>query len=213
VPARLWARTREGPVSIDRTSPDGRRLQGVRIYARDERGLIKARIVAAKVDWDGDNWQMQDVDELHIINGQIDRAHQEARVWNTNLRPADVLRLDVVRPRLSSRMLADVIAGVRVGSQPLSYYRTALYRSFTAPLGPVIMLLLALPTAYWLSRGGGGGREMLYALVLGLGFLLIDGMVASLGSSGRLPPLMAALIAPVLFTLIGALRLRACERL
>jgi len=106
-----------------------------------------------------------------------------------------------------------VIAGSRVGSQPLSYYQTALYRSFAAPFGVFVMLLLALPTAATQPRHSGGGREMLVSLVLGLGFLLFDGIVASLGSSGQLPSLPTALAAPLLFSAIGLLRLWACERL
>ena len=47
---------------------------------------------------------------------------------------------------------------------------------------------------------------------LGLGFLLFDGIVASLGASGQLPPPVTALAAPLLFISIGLWRLRACER-
>jgi lipopolysaccharide export system permease protein len=75
-----------------------------------------------------------------------------------------------------------------------------------------IMLLLALPTAATLTRGGGGGSAMLIALSLGLAFLLFDGIVASLGTSGQLPPLVTAVAAPLLFISIGLWRLRACER-
>jgi lipopolysaccharide export system permease protein len=109
-------------------------------------------------------------------------------------------------------MIAEVIAGARPGSQPLSYYQTALYRSFTAPLGVFIMLLLALPTASTLTRGAGGGGGMVVALMLGLAFLLCDGIVAALGSSGQVPPLATAIAAPLLFATIGLARLIWCER-
>jgi len=59
----------------------------------------------------------------------------------------------------------------------------------------------------------GGSREMLYGLGLGLAFLLVDGMIAALGTSGRLPPLTTALAAPLLFGAIGLLRLRNHERI
>ena len=75
-----------------------------------------------------------------------------------------------------------------------------------------IMLLLALPTAATLTRGSGGGGAMLLALVLGLGFLLLDGILASLGASGQMSPLYSALGAPLLFGLIGLVRLQLCER-
>ncbi|MFM9917703.1 MAG: LptF/LptG family permease [Rhizobacter sp.] len=207
----LWAHTRGGAVSIDTFSPDGRQLQGVRLYAQ-RAGLLTSRVRAATARWDGRVWQLEDVSELRIEPTGVRVIHEKVREWPSNLHPEEVLRLGLPRPYLSTMMLADVIAGSRVGSQPLSYYQTALYRSLAAPLGVFIMLLLALPTAITPARGTGGGA-MLMALTLGLGFLLFDGIVAALGSSGKFPPLATALTAPVLFTSIGLWRLRACESL
>ena len=209
---RLWANTDRGPISIESISPDGRHLRGLRLYVRNAAGLIESRLAAGDARWDGQVWRLDDVTELRFGDARLQRIREPTRVWNTNLKPDDVLRLDVARPRLSSMMLADVIAGARVGTQPLSYYRTVLYRSFTAPLALLVMLLLALPTACSQPRGRAGSREMLYALGLGLAFLLCDGMIAALGTSGRVPPLTTALAAPLLFGAIGFLRLRLYER-
>jgi lipopolysaccharide export system permease protein len=210
---RLWAHSDRGPLSIDGISPDGTRLRGLRLYFRNAAGLIEGRLAAGDAHWDGQVWRLDAVSEIRIAEGRLQRLREPARVWETNLRPDDVLRLDVARPRLSSMMLADVIAGARVGAQPLSYYRTVLYRSFTAPLAVFVMLLLALPTAASQPRGRTGSREMLYGLGLGLAFLLVDGMIAALGTSGRLPPLATALAAPIVFAAIGLLRLRNHERI
>jgi len=211
---RLWANTDRGPVSIDSISPDGTHLRGLRLYVRNATtGQIEARLAAGDAQWDGQVWRLDGASELRFADGKLLRVREPTRIWETNLRPDDVLRLDVARPRLSSMMLADVIAGTRVGTQPLSYYRTVLYRSFTAPLGVVVMLLLALPTAASQPRGRAGSREMLYGLGFGLAFLLVDGMISALGTSGRLPPLTTALAAPLLFGAIGLLRLRLHERI
>lgn len=211
---RLWANTDRGPVSIESISPDGKHLRGLRLYARNATtGQIEARLAAGDAQWDGKVWRLDNASELRFADGQLKRVAEPARVWETNLRPDDVLRLDVARPRLSSMMLADVIAGTRVGTQPLTYYRTVLYRSFTAPLAVLVMLLLALPTAASQPRGRAGSREMLFGLCLGLAFLLVDGMISALGMSGRLPPLTTAIAAPLLFTAIGFLRLRLHERI
>ncbi len=213
-PTRLWARVPEGLVSIDRTSVDGRELYGLRIYRRDAQGLLVSRTVAAHAHWNDGTWQLADVGDLDLASTPATRRRVEARDWTGAMRPSDVLRLDAVKPRLSSTMLADIIAGTRVGALPVTYYRTALLRSFTAPATPLIMMLLAMPVGFVMLRGGGAGvRELLLALVLGLAFLLGDGILESLGSSGRIAPLAAALIGPGLFLVIGAWRLRACERL
>lgn len=209
---RLWARTSDGPVSIESTNPDATLLTSVRVYQRDAAGRLTARLYAAQARWDGGRWRLSDVTDLQVRAGEVTRQHQATREWATNLRPDDVLRLDESRPHLSSIMLAEVIAGARAGSQPRSYYQTVLYRSFTAPLGVVVMLLLAMPTAFTATRAGGRGWEMLVALVLGLAFLLCDGIFAALGTSGNLPPLAMALAAPALFATIGLLQMWLYER-
>lgn len=210
--SRRWAHTSSGPVSMETISPDGRHLQRVRIYERDASGLVTARISAADARWRDQHWQLDGVTELTLRDGEIRHAEASTRVWQTNLRPDDVLRLDVSRPYLSTSMLADVLTGARVGTQATSYYRTAFYRSFAAPLAVIVMLLLAVPVAAALPRDRAGGRGMLAALALGLAFLLCDGMLAAFGASGRLPAPLAAFAAPLLFGLLGLLRVRARER-
>lgn len=208
-----WTRTDTGPVSIGAASPNGTELTTVGVYVRNSEGLLTARWVAGRARWAGGSWTLTDVTELRLSpDGGISREKIAGREWKTNLRPEDVVLIDDARPQLSSTMLAEIIAGARVGTQPRSYYLTVLYRSFTAPFGLIIMSLLALPTACATARGG-NAREIVVSLVLGLGFLLSDGIAASLGTSGQLSSLMTVLMAPASFIVIGVLRTRACERI
>lgn len=208
-----WVHTRTGPISFERSSADGRELQNLHIYLRGDDGLLTTRTVSHGATWTGREWALDGVLDLHLIDGVASRVQQRRRSWYSNLRPEDVMQLDVLQPHLSSIMLADVIAGERVGTQPLSYYQTVLLRSFTAPLSMFIMMLLAIPPAITLERGGSrGGGRLLLALGLGLGFLLCDGIMSALGTSARIPALTAALAAPVFFLLIGLMQLMASER-
>ncbi len=127
------------------------------------------------------------------------------------LTPADVVQLDVADPHLSTEAIADVIGGERVSTRPRSYYQTVLLQSLVAPFTVFIMMLLAMPAAIVSERGGGGGR-MLLALFFGLGFLLVDGIFSSFGTSGRIAPQLSATAAPAFFALLGLVQLRLCER-
>jgi lipopolysaccharide export system permease protein len=122
-----------------------------------------------------------------------------------------VMKLGSDDAHFTSMELADVIRGERVGTQPLSVYQTVLMQSFAAPFTVLIMMLLAMPAAIVSERGGGGGRVLL-ALALGLGFLLANGILSAFGTSGRIPPIYAAVTAPLLFAVFGIWQLRRCER-
>ena len=206
-----WIRTNVGPVSYAAASPDGTRLTGVRIYVRGENAWLARRISARTAEWQDGAWHLEGVEQLVVPGVQAPRAAEPVQTWKTNLRPDDVRRAEIVRPKLSSGMLIDVIGGERAASQPLSYYQTALFRSFSAPLVPFIMLLLALPAARGLPRRGDGAGALLLVLGLGLAFLLCDGFMAALGTSGRVHAAVAALVAPLVFSLIGLLQLRFTE--
>lgn len=206
-----WVRTRAGPLSFAHASHDGTRLTGVRLYLPDAQGQFAQRLSAHGARWDGREWVLEQVQVLQLRDAERVRVQYAEQRLSLNLHPDDVLRLDVVQPQLSSIILVDLIVGERAGAQPLSYYQTVLLRSYTAPLGAFIMLLLALPAARASSRSGGGGA-LLVALVLGLGFLLCDGIAAALGTSGRVPALAAAVAAPLLFALIGYTHLYRCDR-
>jgi lipopolysaccharide export system permease protein len=205
-----WVRTNRGIALFERNSADGRRLLGLRIYERGADGRLQLLTRADSAQWESGRWQLHGVKDLDIEPGAAPRREAQ-RDWSSNLRPDDVVQLDAADPHLSGMALADVIGGERVGTRPRSFYQTVLLQSFTAPFTVFIMMLLAMPAAIFSERGGGGGR-MLLAMALGLGFLLVDGIFSSFGTSGRISPLVAAASAPLLFAFMGFWQLRSCER-
>jgi lipopolysaccharide export system permease protein len=195
---------------FQRHSADGTRLLDLRIFERGADGHLTLRTRAEEARWQDDAWLLSGTAEL-AVQGDGAGATKAQRRWESNLRPEDVVRLDAAEPHLSSVELAAVIGGDRVGTRPTSFYQTVLMQSFAAPFTVFIMMLLAIPAALVSDRGGGGGR-MLIALVLGLGFLLVDGVFSAFGTSGRIGPLVAAFAAPLAFAMIGLAQLRSAER-
>lgn len=204
-----WVRTSNGILSFDKHSADGTRLLDVRLFQRETDGLLVLRTRAREANWRDGAWQLEDAEDLTPAAGNA--AATATRRWESNLRPLDVVNLDLSEPHLSSVELAAAISGERVSTRPSSYYQTVLMQTFAAPFTVFIMMLLAVPAALVSERGGGGGR-MLVALVLGLGFLLVDGIFSAFGTSGRIGPLVAAFSAPAAFALIGLIQLRGCEK-
>jgi lipopolysaccharide export system permease protein len=206
-----WVRTSNGVLLFERNSADGKTLLTVSIYQRDEAGLLNLRTQARRAEWTGEDWYLRGVKDLVLGGSKPATGPENTRHWVTNLKPEDIVQLDAADPHLSGMVLADVILGERVSTRPRTYYEAVLARSFTAPLAAFIMLLLALPSAIVSERRGGGGR-LLAALALGLGFLLVDGILSSFGTSGRLGPWWAATMAPLLFAVIGFWQLGTCDR-
>ncbi|MEJ0100910.1 MAG: LptF/LptG family permease [Pseudomonadota bacterium] len=205
-----WVRTSNGILLFQKSSADGRRLLDVRIYLRGSDDLLTLTTRAGEARWDAGHWHLSGARDVRVTAGDWQAGATE-RDWSSNLTPADVVQLDVADPHLSTEALADVIGGERVSTRPRSYYQTVLLQSLVAPFTVFIMMLLAMPAAIVSERGGGGGR-MLLALFFGLGFLLVDGIFSSFGTSGRVSPQLAATAAPAAFALLGFVQLKLCER-
>src|SRR5690606_31444229 len=127
-PEPTWLRTSSGPLSYLGASADGRHLEGVRIYILDAKGLMAARVSARSAEYRDGAWHLEDVQTLRVPGARTPDAIGPKLGWVSNLHPEDVRRAEIVRPKLSSLALIDVIGGERTASQPLSYYQTALYR-------------------------------------------------------------------------------------
>jgi len=204
-----WVRTSSGIVMFERSSADGERLLDVDIYLRGADGLLTLSTRADEARWDHNHWHLSGARDLQVAPGAWMPGPSE-RDWNSNLAPSEVPLLGESDPQMSAWAVADVIGGARVSTRPPDYYRTVLLKAMVAPFAVFIMMLLAMPAAISSERGGGGWR-MLMALFIGLGFLLIDGIFSSFGTSGGISPLLAAVTAPAAFALFGLLQLRACE--
>jgi lipopolysaccharide export system permease protein len=84
-------------------------------------------------------------------------------------------------------------------------------RSFSHPLGAVVMLLLATPIALANFRSGRGGLFVAASVGAGLCFLVVDGMLSAMGESGAVAPFFAAWAAPMIFGVLGVTALLKLE--
>jgi lipopolysaccharide export system permease protein len=132
------------------------------------------------------------------------------RPWPASLDPANLLELTRRDPVLGTGQVRAILEERRVGRDPPGSYRFRLIRAYAQPLVPVVMLLLATPVAGGQRRSGGIAAGMAVGLATGLSYLVLDGILAALGETGTLPPLLAAWAAHAVFASIGgALLLRA----
>jgi lipopolysaccharide export system permease protein len=78
-----------------------------------------------------------------------------------------------------------------------------IQETYASALAAFVMLLLSLPVAFTPTRSGGGTKFLITSLVMGLLFLLTNGVLDAFGESGALPPFVATWAALVIFTMAG----------
>ena len=215
-PARRSFRLGRDIVSASPGDAGGRRLADVDVSAREGDGRLVRRLIARDAVRGGDGrWRLRDVaweayGRADLSPGAVAAGHAAEMAWTDRLDPADVR--DLWRADASPSPQA-AWRGLHGGAAPLplSAYREQLDRIWAAPVGVLVMLLIAAPAALGQARDGGLTRLMLACLTGGLVFLVADGLCGALGSGGVVPAILAAWIAPVLFAAAAAAALLHLE--
>jgi lipopolysaccharide export system permease protein len=190
-----------GAVVIGRlASRDGATLAPLTVYALDDAGQVTGRIDAAGARFRGDHWQLSGVHRV----GETPGSETLERIWATALAPATVLAMAGSEAAATSGEAAAALEGLAVATRSTGYYLTRIAKSHVAFVVPAIMLLLAAFASFKGPRGAAGLGMAVTGTVLGLGFVMLDGIFGSLGQTGILGPAVAAWTPAALFAIAGA---------
>ena len=190
-----------GAVVIGRlASRDGAMLAPLTVYALDAEGQVTGRIEGADAAFQGGQWQLEDVRRV----GELPGSATLDRLWRTALAPATVLAMAGGEATATSGEAAAALQGLALATRSIGYYATRIAQSQAAFVVPAVILLFAGFASFKGPRGPAGLGMAVAGTVLGLGFVLADGIFGSLGQMGILGPAVAAWTPAALFAVAGA---------
>ncbi|MEB2320452.1 MAG: LPS export ABC transporter permease LptG [Pseudomonadota bacterium] len=177
-------------VNIGELDPDGSGNR-VRVFEFDA-GLNLLRIIEAeRATWQRDNtWIFDDVKEIEVPRVEADeeaavlgatRSASERMSWRSELSPSLLSVLLVDADRMSAWNLYRYISYMKSNQQDASRYEIALWKKIVYPFAVLVMLALALPSAYMQARAGGVGFKVFAAVMLGIAFHFLNGLFSNLG--------------------------------
>ncbi|MBK1842674.1 LPS export ABC transporter permease LptG [Azospirillum sp. YIM B02556] len=207
----VWMLAGGGIVSITTVEDNGHRLAGVTIVPRDEEGQATGRTVARSAEWEDGRWVLRDAEVLTLRNGIQRTEHRDALPWPDGPSPANVAFAANPTQFLPLRRIRAILEGAWSGTRHRAYYETQMQKSFSMPASSFVMLLLAQPALHGIRRSRRFGSGLAVGLLLGLAFLLCQGLLSALGEANTLPPAVAVWFPLVLFAVIGAAVLVSLE--
>ena len=108
--------------------------------------------------------------------------------------------------------LYDNIRVLGSNQQKTSRFEIALWNKLFYPAAVVVMMVLALPFAYFQRRTGGIGFRIFAGTILGLVFFLLGRLFAYVGVINDWPPLFSAAFPVFAFVVVAATMLWWLER-
>jgi lipopolysaccharide export system permease protein len=188
-------------------------LADVRIYEFDRDLRLKALRVADSGTFVGDGlWRLKNVQTTALGPEGAKVVRNEQYDWETVLKPSILTVYQVAPEKLELPTLYDNIRVLGGNQQKTSRFEIALWNKIFYPAAVVVMMLLALPFAYFQRRAGGVGFRIFAGTILGLVFFLLGRLFAYVGVINDWPPLFAAAFPVVAFVAVAATMLWWLER-
>jgi lipopolysaccharide export system permease protein len=186
-------------------------LVGVRIYEFDRDLRLKTVRMAETGTFAGEGrWQLANVRTTRLSWDGAALEVAEKWVWETVLRPSLLTVYQVAPERLELDTLYDNIRVLK--DQKTSRFEIAFWNKLFYPPAVIVMMILALPFAYFQRRSGGVGFRIFAGTILGLAAFLLGRLFTNLGVLNDWSPLFSATFPLVVFVCAAASLLWWLER-
>lgn len=195
----LWVKDAGNFVNVEEVLPDAT-MKGVKIYEFDPDFRLRTISYAKLGEHVSENrWSLTDVAQTRFEPGRTVVSKLPQAYWHSVLTP-DILNVLLVVPeKMSAWNLYFYVQHLRENRQKTTRYEIALWSKLAYPFASLVMIMLALPFAYYQGRSGGVSAKVFAGIMLGLGFHLLNRLFAHLGLLNDWPPLFSAIFPTLAF--------------
>ena len=183
----VWYRAGSHVSQATRLDPALDEATDLSIYELGDQGLPLSRTDARRARHIGDGmWELDDPVRIRISENGLEREPAEPLI---RLGEAPDIQLDTMH--LSVWQLAQEITGTEMAGYDVTTYRVDLNVKYAAPLACMLLPAIVLFFALHGPPFPGPAVTLLVSSVLGVGYVLLTGVCASLGYGGTLSPTLA----------------------
>jgi lipopolysaccharide export system permease protein len=199
----LWIKDGTSFINVLEVLPDST-LKGIKIYEFDTDHRLRKISFAQRGDYQsGRRWLLKDVVETTFDDHKASVTRIPEASWRSVLEPR-LLNVLLVKPeQMSAWNLYSYAQHLKENRQRALRYEIALWTKIMYPVAVLVMMLLALPFAYFQRRQGGVGAKIFAGIMLGLGFHFLNRLFGHLGLLNDWPAMISAMV-PTLFFLAVA---------
>ncbi len=177
---------------------------GVKVYFINDRFKLARRVEAERVEQRDGAWVfLKGLIKETNAQGEIQIRPFEEDVFPFPSLDREFVQTPKAVDELSAAQLDDRIDRMAAeGHDPIRYI-VDLHFKYSFPFICAIMAVIGLPIAFWKEKGGGVALGIGVGIGLSFIYLVFLGLARSLGYSGALPPVAAAWLANLVFSVLG----------
>lgn len=206
--AGFWVRDGRRFIQVARSEADGS-LSQVTVYQLDETPRLERATAADSATPQTGHWLLKGGRVSEFLERRIAVEHRDEVVWSQlmDVRLAQLLTRDAATLSLSE--LSEYIDYLRRNGSDVSAYQLNFWQRLAAPVSALAMLLLAVVMVLGPLGRRTLGQRLLVAVLTGLGFKLLTGIVGHAGLVYGMSPILSAFLPSLLVLVIiaaGALK-------
>ena len=162
----FWFKQDHTFVNVQNVLPD-QTLMGIKIFEFDaEHRLRSVRSAEFGNFMANQQWRLRKVVVTEFSDAGTTIMHSDDVAWRSALEPAMLNALQVDPDKLSLPSLYQYIHHLASNNQKSSRFEIALWIKLLYPIAVLVMMILALPFAYFQRRAGGVGFRIFIGIVL-----------------------------------------------
>ncbi len=170
---------------------------------RDSRVFYNMR--AFRIEWDTsvNKWKLINVVERDIDSMQENIRRKDVLHINLNLHPLELKKDEYLKDNLTTPELANYIKNEEMrAAEGLNPMKVELYRRTATPFTVLLLTIIGAVIAGRKTRGG-SGLHMAIGIVIAAVFIVSDKFSTTFSVKGNLPPILAAWIPNLFFSLVA----------
>jgi len=195
----LWVKDERSFVNVAQVLPDSV-LLGIKIYEFDAEHRLRTISLAQRGEYLSNNlWRLREVVQTSFEGDKTTVSRLAEASWRSVLDPGLLSVLLVVPEQMSAWNLYFYVQHLRENNQQASRHEIAFWNKLIYPFAVLVMMVLALPFAYYQQRVGGVGAKVFSGIMLGIGFAMLGRLFTYLGLLRDWPPFWSAILPTLLF--------------
>ena len=206
----LWARDGDNIINIQKVLGSGH-LGDIYIYHLGKQLQVDVMQFAKSADYQSDEWRLREVKTTVFNEDRIHSEFQHEARWKTSISP-DLLQTVSFKTNTQSTFdLYNYIKYLEANDVSADTYKQAFWNKIAVPLVTGVMVLLAIPFVFGPLRSVGIGQRILVAVLVGVGFHILNLTFNHVGIVYQFNPALSALLPTALAFLVSLYLLRRVQ--
>ncbi len=195
-------------VNVGSLSPQGE-LGEVRIFEFDNQGLLLSTLQAEKGQIEKDtSWTLRKVVRREFetsgqTSAKIVKSVHRTFHWPSSI-SAEMVSVALLKPdRMRTADLYAYVQHLEANGQTAQRYEIEFWRKVFYPLSCLVMVVLALPFAYFHFRSGGITGYVFGGVMIGISFFLLNNVFGHIGNLNHWRPWLAAASPAIIYSFVS----------